>query len=193
MRSQSSVVGYRSMSSEVEKRTPGKLGFLLYEALQVRVSIAPELLEDVPEVRKLISAKIREYTVELLENISSRYRAKAQEYAVKSAMYKQLALTAEEIPGLFEEHRFAIGGSVRKKEPIDQEIEAFERLKEVLLKEHEGKYVAIYGGKVVDSDEDDKKLARRVYRRYGLEPILIRKVTREAPKPELLPGPRRLA
>jgi len=68
------------------------------------------------------------------------------------------------------------------------ELEAFERERQAFLEakdslldnpEFRGKFVAIYEGKIVDQDEDNRELAKRVYRRHGYVPIYIGKVERE--------------
>jgi hypothetical protein len=77
------------------------------------------------------------------------------------------------------------------QDPIDREIEAFERMKPELLLRHEGKHVAVFQGEVRDVDSDMRALARRVYGRFGMVPILIRQVLREEPEPRPLPFPER--
>jgi len=77
-------------------------------------------------------------------------------------------------------------------EAFRKEEEAFERLKLKCLSDerYRGKFIAVLGGKIVDSDEDDRKLAKRVYDSHGYRPIYIGKVTEtkrivELPSPEL--------
>ena len=60
---------------------------------------------------------------------------------------------------------------------IMQEQAAFERMKPELLKTHKGKWVAIHNGELVDSDDDDKTLAKRVYGKFGYRTILMTQVT----------------
>jgi len=64
---------------------------------------------------------------------------------------------------------------------LQKEIAAFERMKPDLLNTHKGKQVAILNGKVVDSDEDKRALAKRVYAKYGYRTILMTEV-RESPR-----------
>lgn len=59
--------------------------------------------------------------------------------------------------------------------------EAFMKMKNDLLKDstYVGKFVAVYREEVVDFDEDNRKLARRVYDKFGYVPIYIGKVQQE--------------
>lgn len=60
-----------------------------------------------------------------------------------------------------------------------QEQAAFERMKSKLLQTHKDKWVAILDGQLVDSDEDDGILAKRVYAKYGYRTMLITEVRDE--------------
>ena len=72
----------------------------------------------------------------------------------------------------------------------DRDKRAFWEMRESLLPEYQGKYVAVYNGEVVDSDEDDIALAERVYERLGYVPIYCQLVT-DGPLPVYrVPGPR---
>ncbi|WXG39452.1 MAG: DUF5678 domain-containing protein [Candidatus Freyarchaeum deiterrae] len=74
---------------------------------------------------------------------------------------------------------------------IEKERLAFEKMQETgLLNKYKGKYVAILNEKVIDSDEDKIRLAKRVYTKYGYLPIYMDKVNGK--KPARLPAPRRL-
>jgi len=64
---------------------------------------------------------------------------------------------------------------------LERERAAFLHLKDQLLRTHRGKFVAILNGEVVDVDEDDKALTRRVYAEYGYAPIYIDEVVEEQP------------
>ena len=73
----------------------------------------------------------------------------------------------------------------------EKEKNAFAMLKKFLLSEenYKGKFVAVYGGKIVDHDADDRELAKRVYEKYGYHPIYFGRVTEEikiieVPSPE---------
>ena len=48
-----------------------------------------------------------------------------------------------------------------------------------MIDEHYGKYVAVYGGNIVDSDPDEGELALRFYRTFGYVPVYIHKVGTE--------------
>ena len=73
----------------------------------------------------------------------------------------------------------------------EKEKNAFAMMKKFLLSEenYKGKFVAVYGGKIVDHDADDRELAKRVYEKYGYHPIYFGRVTEEikiieVPSPE---------
>ncbi len=71
-----------------------------------------------------------------------------------------------------------------------QNMETFYQLKNSLLVKHESEYVAILGGKPVDFDVDDEKLAQRLYEKYGDVPFFIAFVANEPvvfdlPAPEI--------
>ena len=65
----------------------------------------------------------------------------------------------------------ALNTPVASREKLADELTAFERLRPELLDNHRGQYVAIHGGRVIDSDPDEFALAART------EPI----ATREGP------------
>jgi hypothetical protein len=77
---------------------------------------------------------------------------------------------------------------------FQREKNSFMRLKGVLLgnPSYDNKYVAIVGGRIVDSDSDKSALVERVYKRDGYVPMYIGKVTREENRYRHLPSPRRL-
>ena len=58
-----------------------------------------------------------------------------------------------------------------------REYQAFLRLLPSLLMTHQGKYVAVHEGEVIDSDDDDITLILRVRARIGLAPIHVGLVT----------------
>lgn len=75
-------------------------------------------------------------------------------------------------------------------EALEQERLAFLRLKPELLRTHEGMYVAIHDGQVVDSDKDNRELAKRMYAQ-SYRPVYIELVseeprTAEFPSPEVV-------
>ena len=69
---------------------------------------------------------------------------------------------------------------------LEKERAAFVRLKNQLLRTHRGKFVAILNGEVVDVDEDDRILTRRVYAEYGYVPIYIDRVVEKPPVRRIL-------
>lgn len=65
---------------------------------------------------------------------------------------------------------------------LEKERLAFLGMKGELLRNdrYRGKYIAILDGRLVDSDEDLKRLAKRVYSMHGYIPIYMDKVTEES-------------
>jgi hypothetical protein len=57
-----------------------------------------------------------------------------------------------------------------------QERRAFESQLQSLLSKYRGKYVAFLGGRVVDIDENDERLAARMFVKYGESPFYIGEV-----------------
>jgi len=62
---------------------------------------------------------------------------------------------------------------------FETEKKTFWALREQLLDQYEGEYVAIYQGRVVDHDTDKLKLGLRVYQRFGYRPIYVQLVSRQ--------------
>jgi hypothetical protein len=60
--------------------------------------------------------------------------------------------------------------------PFWKEVSAFNQLPQSLVDEYYGKYVAVYRGNIVDSDDDEGELALRFYRTFGYVPVYIHKV-----------------
>ena len=65
---------------------------------------------------------------------------------------------------------------------FESERQAFWAQYHELLKHYNGRYVAIHEGRVVDHDEDEQVLIRRVYQTLGYIPVYIQIV-----RPEGLP------
>lgn len=65
---------------------------------------------------------------------------------------------------------------------LRQEHEALVRLWPELLKTHNGQYVAIHDGQVVESGPDGIAVALRAYKRFGYIPIYVHLVT-DQPQP----------
>ena len=64
-----------------------------------------------------------------------------------------------------------------------REIAAFQQLHASLLKNHLGEYVAIFGERVVDHDNDKVALLQRIDSKYPNDFVLIRQVR---PTPEII-------
>ena len=63
--------------------------------------------------------------------------------------------------------------------PFWKEVSAFNQLPQSQVDEYFGKYVAVYQGNIVDSDNDEGELALRFYRTFGYVPVYIHKVGTE--------------
>lgn len=63
--------------------------------------------------------------------------------------------------------------------PFWEEVAAFHQIPQSVVDEHYGKYIAVYGGNIVDSDLDEGELALRFYRTFGYVPVYIHKVGTE--------------
>jgi hypothetical protein len=63
----------------------------------------------------------------------------------------------------------------------EREYAAFLRLLPQLLATHTGQFVAIHDEPVIDSDQDDITLVRRVHARIGYVPIHVGLVTEQQP------------
>lgn len=70
---------------------------------------------------------------------------------------------------------------------LKKELEVYERMREELLKKYRGKVVAIKDGKLVGVYDDEEEAFRDVVEKYGLVPVLIKRVT-EKEKPEEIPS-----
>ncbi len=66
----------------------------------------------------------------------------------------------------------------------------FEENRRRLLRRYRGQYVAIDGRRVIDHDRDFDALARRVFARVGVRPVLMPKVTADD-RVISVPSPRR--
>ena len=77
-----------------------------------------------------------------------------------------------------------------ERERMEQEQAAYMRLRESLLATHEGQYVAIHGGRVVDADPDEATLAIRVSESYPGQVVHIHQVNREPERDLVIRSPR---
>jgi len=63
---------------------------------------------------------------------------------------------------------------------FEREAAAFEAMREQLLEEYESKFVAVYQGKMIDFDDDERALFIRVLSQYGVRtPIYFQQVLKE--------------
>jgi len=70
---------------------------------------------------------------------------------------------------------------------LKKELEAYERMKGELLEKYRGKVVAIKDGELVGVYDSVEDAFRDIVERYGLVPVLIKRVTEEE-KPEEMPS-----
>lgn len=68
-----------------------------------------------------------------------------------------------------------------------KELQAYERMKRKLLKKYEGKVVAIKNEKLIGVYDSEEKALEDVLNKFGLVPVLIKRVTRDE-KPEQMPA-----
>ena len=73
-------------------------------------------------------------------------------------------------------------------DPLEEELRAFDRLLPELLGTHRGRYVAVFGGKVVGTGTDKIAVAKKAYAEYGYRPILVRLVTDAPPRVVRIPS-----
>ena len=91
-------------------------------------------------------------------------------YRRKSKVIEQLLRDYVE-RGVLELAPSEVGAIVK----FEREMEAFLKLKEGFEKDpkYRRKFVAIADGKVVDSDADERRLVKRVYKKLGYTPVYI--------------------
>jgi len=70
---------------------------------------------------------------------------------------------------------------------LKKELEVYERMREELLEKYRGKVVAIKDGKLVGVYDSEEEAFRDIVERYGLVPVLIKRVMEEE-KPEEMPS-----
>ena len=70
---------------------------------------------------------------------------------------------------------------------LKKELEVYEKMREELLKKYRGKVVTIKDGKLVGVYDNEEEAFRDVVEKYGLVPVLIKRVT-EKEKPEEIPS-----
>jgi len=67
-----------------------------------------------------------------------------------------------------------------------KEIAIYDTMWEDLLKTHEGKFVAIHNGEIVDCDDDEKALLTRVLGKY--KPVYVEQVLKTRYREYVVPG-----
>jgi hypothetical protein len=75
----------------------------------------------------------------------------------------------------------------------ENERSAFLRMQPTLLTTHQGRYVAVYQGRVVAEGPDQVEVAKEAYSRAGYVPIYVGFVTNEPPQLVRIPSPRLLS
>jgi len=63
--------------------------------------------------------------------------------------------------------------------PFWKEVAAFNQMPQVEIDRYYGQYVAVYEGRIVDSDYEEGELALRFYRTWGYVAVYIHKVGTE--------------
>ena len=59
---------------------------------------------------------------------------------------------------------------------LEREVAAYENMRDILEREHQSKWVVIYGEEIVGSYDDFQDAAADATRRFGRGPYLIRQV-----------------
>lgn len=67
------------------------------------------------------------------------------------------------------------------------ELAAYERMKDMLLRKYEGKVVVIRNGEVIGVYDSEEEAFKSVVEKYGPVPVLIKRVVRKE-EPEHLPS-----
>jgi len=75
---------------------------------------------------------------------------------------------------------------MRRLDAFEREQQAFERLKPDLGRTHQGQWVAIYQGEVVEAGQDRSQVLDRVYDSFGYVPVYVQQVE-EQPRVYKLP------
>jgi len=65
---------------------------------------------------------------------------------------------------------------------LQQQQALFEQAKPHLLDRYPGEFIAFEFNEVLDHDRDEKKLAERVYTKYGYRDILIKQILPQEPQ-----------
>ena len=78
-------------------------------------------------------------------------------------------------------------GRISGVDVLRREVEAYERMKEELLKRYRGKVVVIKDGRLEGVYDSEEEAFRSVVEKYGLVPVLIKRVE-ERERPEEIPA-----
>ncbi|NJM46236.1 MAG: hypothetical protein HC860_08680 [Alkalinema sp. RU_4_3] len=62
-------------------------------------------------------------------------------------------------------------------EYIDRQQQLFDEARATLFEQYPNEYVAFEDGQVLDHDTDGRKLAERVYAKYGCRDLIMQRVT----------------
>ncbi len=80
--------------------------------------------------------------------------------------------------------------ALREELALERAIRWYERNRPSLVRRFSGRYVAIEGGRIIDTDRDFEALAERVFRRGGARSVFMPRVE-AAPRTVHLRSPRR--
>jgi hypothetical protein len=83
-------------------------------------------------------------------------------------------------------------GALEMNAQFEAEKKAFWAMREQLLDQYEGQYVAVHQGRIIDHDSDKLRLGLRVYQQFGYRPIYAQLVSRQGLLTRRLASPRRL-
>lgn len=119
-------------------------------------------------------------TVELDEQMMGIVRSQAQENAQSLDEFVQAAIVAyvqslSVLPG-------TASPAEERRARIRKEAAAWRSLPEEERRRHGDAFVAVRGGRVVDSDTDRVALLKRMRARYGGEPVLITPAAADTPR-----------
>ena len=95
---------------------------------------------------------------------------------VPIAQFEQLRTLQQQYQTEAEQHAADAAWCQEQLAPLRKERETFQRLLPELLKTHDGKFVAIQGDRMVDSDVDESALVQRT-RTHNFRPVYIERVT----------------
>lgn len=111
-----------------------------------------------------ITVELNEQTVRTL-----RSQAQASAYSLDELVQMAIAAYLRDVSTLLE-----VGSPTQERHArIRQEAAAWRAMPEAERRRYADGFVAVHGGKVVDSDQDRLTLLERMRRQYGGEPILI--------------------